>query len=433
MVDLAPHESVELLGSSGTYYRIKHVGGVYTCTCPAWLHQSTPVAQRSCKHIRAIRGDAAEEARTGGPPPPRSPRAAAAAAAVKSTAPPLLLAHSWENDVDVTGWWMSEKLDGVRAYWNGEAFVSRLGNVYHAPPGSLARLPATRSTASCGAGGRSSRHDQRRAQRQDQGQAWKQVRFVVFDAPEHAAPFEERLAQLLKKAFPPGKHPHASTSLDAGALRLARPPAGGARPRRGPRRRGAHDAKPGSKYVAGRSATLLKVKSLLRRRGARHRRTCAGTGKHKGRLGALSCELPDGTKLLRRDRLLRPRARGPPPDRRVITFRYQELTEGRRARASRATSGSATTTTSRPSGPSCAEAASSYLAGAAAAATAAALSPRRLRSQATQYRSTPGGGRTITVAMTPQPLQVLRNVGTRWALDRPPPRPPNLRAIKRSP
>ena len=31
----------------------------------------------------------------------------------KPDKPPLLLAHSWQNDHDLTGWWMSEKLDGA--------------------------------------------------------------------------------------------------------------------------------------------------------------------------------------------------------------------------------------------------------------------------------------------------------------------------------
>jgi DNA ligase-1 len=68
------------------------------------------------------------------------------------------LAHKWEPSVDPTGWWLSEKLvplsflasttpsgqltsartqtfgqDGVRAYWNGKAFISRLGNAFYAP------------------------------------------------------------------------------------------------------------------------------------------------------------------------------------------------------------------------------------------------------------------------------------------------------------
>lgn len=32
--------------------------------------------------------------------------------------PKLLLAHTWEKDIDPTDYWMSEKLDGVRALWN---------------------------------------------------------------------------------------------------------------------------------------------------------------------------------------------------------------------------------------------------------------------------------------------------------------------------
>ena len=32
------------------------------------------------------------------------------------------------------GWWMSEKLDGVRAYWDGQNFYSRQGNMFKGAP-----------------------------------------------------------------------------------------------------------------------------------------------------------------------------------------------------------------------------------------------------------------------------------------------------------
>lgn len=47
-----------------------------------------------------------------------------------SSEPPLLLADSWDNSRDLSGWWMSEKLDGVRAYWDGQQFFSRQGDLY---------------------------------------------------------------------------------------------------------------------------------------------------------------------------------------------------------------------------------------------------------------------------------------------------------------
>lgn len=51
-----------------------------------------------------------------------------------------MLASKWEGE-DPTGWWMSEKLDGVRAWWTGSALLSRLGNTINAPAWFTAGLP----------------------------------------------------------------------------------------------------------------------------------------------------------------------------------------------------------------------------------------------------------------------------------------------------
>ncbi|MCA9710804.1 MAG: WGR domain-containing protein, partial [Myxococcales bacterium] len=123
-------------GSGARTYTLRNTGGVYSCTCPAWRNQSQPIERRTCKHLRRFRGDAAEEARLGALPQ-RSP---SAAAGPSPDAPPLLLAHRWEQQ-DPTGWLMSEKLDGVRAYWDGDRFLSRLGNAYLAPKWFTEGLP----------------------------------------------------------------------------------------------------------------------------------------------------------------------------------------------------------------------------------------------------------------------------------------------------
>src|SRR6516165_10767170 len=128
MPDLADGESTTMQGSGARPYVLKNVGGVYSCTCPAWRNQSVPIERRTCKHLRKLRGDAAEDARVGAAVLPK-PATPVAAGGSGTTAPPLLLAERWENDADLSGWWMSEKLDGVRAYWDGKQFVSRLGNV----------------------------------------------------------------------------------------------------------------------------------------------------------------------------------------------------------------------------------------------------------------------------------------------------------------
>src|SRR5262249_32262497 len=132
-------ESVEMQGSGSKPYVLKNVGGVYSCTCPAWRNQSAPIERRTCKHLRKLRGDAAEEARLGGDLPARAARPKAADG--DTAAPPLLLGERWDGSRALAGWWMSEKLDGVRASWTGQEFLSRLGNPFHVPDWFSAGLP----------------------------------------------------------------------------------------------------------------------------------------------------------------------------------------------------------------------------------------------------------------------------------------------------
>lgn len=64
--DIPDGGEVVVAGSGSSKYTLRNVGGAYSCTCPAWLHQSLPAERRTCKHLRKFRGEAAEEARMGG-------------------------------------------------------------------------------------------------------------------------------------------------------------------------------------------------------------------------------------------------------------------------------------------------------------------------------------------------------------------------------
>jgi DNA ligase len=81
---------------------------------------------------------------------------------------------------------------------------------------------------------------------------------------------------------------------------------------------------PGSAYEAGRSSTLLKVKTF-RDAEATVIGHQAGAGKHKGRLGALLVRLADGTEFAVGTGFTDKERGAPPPVGSIITFRYQEL------------------------------------------------------------------------------------------------------------
>ena len=63
MRDLNSGEKVEVEGSSGNSYVLARDGDVYSCTCPAWQHGKEVAKRRTCKHLKAYRGEIAEKAR----------------------------------------------------------------------------------------------------------------------------------------------------------------------------------------------------------------------------------------------------------------------------------------------------------------------------------------------------------------------------------
>lgn len=327
--DLADGESIEVQGSGSSRYRLKNVGGVYSCNCPAWRNQGGAPERRTCKHLRALRGEDAEAARIGAEasaPRPASAKASpAGSSSGEAVAPPLLLAHSWEPSVDLAGWWMSEKLDGVRAYWDGNRLISRLGNPFYAPDWFVAALPAdVPLDGELFSGRKKFQRTVSIVRRQDASDAWREISYVVFDAPRHTGPFEERLRVIEetvtgRAAAHLSAHPHeVCRGVDHLREELARVEALGGE--------GLMLRKPGSLYEVGRSSTLLKVKSFHDSE-ARVVGHVPGAGRHAGRLGALLCELPNGTRFSVGTGLSDDERRSPPPLGAIITFRYQELSE----------------------------------------------------------------------------------------------------------
>ncbi len=125
------------------------------------------------------------------------PRPAAAATAAATAAPALLLAREWPVDADPAGYLVSEKLDGVRARWDGSTLRFRSGAAIAAPSAFLARLPAEPLDGELWLG--RGRFDElsglvRRAQPDDA--LWRGVTYQVFELPAAGGAFAQRAAAL---------------------------------------------------------------------------------------------------------------------------------------------------------------------------------------------------------------------------------------------
>jgi DNA ligase-1 len=324
-MNLADGQTCEVKGSGAKPYVLKNNGGVFSCSCPAWRNQSTPIERRSCKHLKNVLGEAVEVARVGEDiaTPPLGPSESAPEAA-REKAPLLLLAHRWESDTDLTGWWMSEKLDGVRAYWDGRRFLSRLGNEYFAPAWFIEGLPPIPLDGELWGGRKKFQRTVSIARRQDQTDAWRELSFLVFDAPSLDAPFEERLGTVRRELrerlprFAQVHEHHTCEGTEHLRKELARVEALGGE--------GLMLREPGSRYEIGRSHTLLKVKTF-KDDEARVVAHAPGAGRHKGRLGALVVEMGSGTRFNIGTGLSDAERGAPPPIGSVVTFRYQELSD----------------------------------------------------------------------------------------------------------
>jgi len=252
--------------------------------------------------------------------------------------PPLNLVGQY-RDQDVQGWWMSEKLDGVRGYWNGRTLYTRQGNQIHPPSWWTAHLP--KGTALDGElyMGRGTFDEVSGVVRQDDAgdAAWRRVRYHIFDLPKHKGSTEDRHAEVTKIV----KRSKAKGSKSP-MRTVPRKRVKDAEHRQRELKRvlklggeGLVLHKPGAKYRAGSRSDLLKLKGEHDEEAVVLRRI-EGTGKHAGRMGALEVEDAKNGEIYRVGTGFtddqRDRAASLFPNGTVITVTYTERTKSGKPR-----------------------------------------------------------------------------------------------------
>ena len=249
-----------------------------------------------------------------------------------------LLKLSEYKGQNVGGWLASEKLDGVRAYWDGRNLRSRNGKILAAPEAWSAHFPPFALDGELyTARGEFEKIQSIVMDKTPSVAAWSEVKFYVFDVPEGGGGLLERLSELEKFI---AKNPQAGQNLkiikqvkvkdnaefEAFAEHIVAK--GG---------EGAVVREPNAPYERKRSKNALKYKKF---KDAECEVTAinAGTGKYAGLMGSVTCkalsaagsnqdeQIPHGVKFKVGSGFSDEERANPPKIGSIITYKYQNLT-----------------------------------------------------------------------------------------------------------
>ena len=235
----------------------------------------------------------------------------------------VLLLKTYNDSQDVTGWLMSEKLDGMRAIWDGKTLKSRRGSLISAPKWFLEALPPFALDGELWTRRGDFENIVSIVRQKTPDQRWQDIRYHVFELPRQQGGLLNRLAVLQDylKQHPsqfirviPQSIVQSTDHLKAKLESVVS--TGG---------EGLVVRKPNVLYHTGRSNQSLKVKQY-------QDTECtviaykAGKGKYAGKIGSLHCQLLSGLMFYVGSGLSDQQRQSPPAIGSIITFKYYGLT-----------------------------------------------------------------------------------------------------------
>ncbi len=237
--------------------------------------------------------------------------------------PELMLARVFHPSVDVSKYWVSEKLDGVRARWDGQKLVSRGGIVFNPPGWFINGFPDEILDGELWIARGEYQQTVSIVRKKIAHDGWRKVKFMVFDLPTHSGDFSSRVATMrqLKRGT---KSPYldfirqyrvTSKKLLMQNLRKLIEQGG----------EGLMLHHQQSYYRSGRSNDLLKLKPYQDAEavviGYR-----PGKGRFSGKMGAIKVKMDNGKEFYIGSGFLHQERENPPAINSVITYRHQGFT-----------------------------------------------------------------------------------------------------------
>lgn len=243
----------------------------------------------------------------------------------KADVPEILLAQVYASGIDISQYLVSEKLDGVRAVWDGKTLTTRQGNTIEAPAWFTKNLPKTALDGELWAGhGKFEEVSSAVRKSVPVDAEWQKISYQIFELPNAAGTFAARVAQI-KKLVKTANLPHLKAveqfrvsdekQLKNQLNKVVK--SGG---------EGLMLHLASAEYMTGRSHVLLKLKPYFDAEATVVAHT-AGKGKYAGKLGALVVETPEGIRFKLGTGLSDAQRANPPKIGSLVTYSYKDLTK----------------------------------------------------------------------------------------------------------
>ncbi len=242
----------------------------------------------------------------------------------------VLLAKVYKANIDVTQYLVSEKLDGVRALWNGKTLRTRKGNVIHAPEWFTADFPNVALDGELWIARNQFDVVSGIVRTKVPVDAlWRKVTYQVFELPNAAGDFAARYQAMLEIENKT-KNPHLKVvaqykvkdhaTLNQQLNNIVEKGGEGLMLHRA-------DAL----FVAGRNKALLKLKPSFDAE-ATVVAYIEGHGKYKGKMGALLLEMPNGIRFKLGSGFSDGERANPPKVGSLVTYTYKSKTKNGKPR-----------------------------------------------------------------------------------------------------
>ena len=237
----------------------------------------------------------------------------------------LILANNYSSSLNLNDYWVSEKYDGYRAYWDGQQLLSRAGNRFLLPDWFVENFPKQPMDGELWLGRGQFQALASVIKSADKNDSrWRQVRFMVFDLPAEQGSFDQRLTRLkslLKSVKISWLVVVQQEKIASKALLMERLNviiASGAE--------GLMLHRGSSLYRGGRSDDLIKLKQYNDAEAVvvAH---LPGKGKYLGAMGSLRVMLPSGIQFKVGSGFTDAERHYPPAIGAKITYRYNGLTD----------------------------------------------------------------------------------------------------------